>query len=95
MRLRATVVGRTGATVHRRAEIVKGVLAPGEELPAPSRVEIEETSSGVFLFHYDAAGRCVADTWHATVKEAKEQARFEFGIEENEWREVANGGGGP
>jgi hypothetical protein len=58
---------------------------------APARMEIDEARSGGFyLYHYDAAGRCVADTWHATLTEAKEQARFEFEIEAADWVEVTN-----
>ena len=56
----------------------------------PVRVEIEPTRSGFSVFHYDTAGRCVADTWHATLAEAKEQARFEFGIDDASWAEITN-----
>ena len=39
---------------------------------------------------YDAAGRCIADTWHATLAEAKAQAQFEFASEFGDWVEVTN-----
>lgn len=90
MRLRANVVQATGSTTHRRAELVEGVVIPVEQVPVPVRVEIEETRSGFFLFHYDASGQCIADTWHATVVEAKEQAKFEFGIEDADWVTVTS-----
>ena len=91
MRLRANVLKVTGATVHRNAKLVKGTVVPGAQLPAPARVEIDAGRSGGFcLYHYDAAGRCMADTWHATLDEAKEQARFEFEIEAADWVEVTN-----
>jgi hypothetical protein len=91
MRLRANVVRATGATVHRHAKVAKGAIVTGAQVTIPARVEIEEPSSGgFFLYHYDATGRCIADTWHATLAEAKEQARFEFEIEGADWTEVAN-----
>jgi hypothetical protein len=91
MRLRANVVNATGATVHRHAQFVRGAVVPGEPISAPARVEIDESQSGGFyLYRYDAAGRCIADTWHATLAEAKEQAWFEFEIEAADWVEVTN-----
>ncbi len=90
MRLRASVLHATGATVHRRAKLEKGVVVPGGQVAIPSRVEIGQTSSGFFLYHYDAAGRCIADTWHPTLADAKRQANFEFGIDDAEWVEVTN-----
>jgi len=92
MRLRASVQQATGATEHRQATLVEGVLVPGEQLPVPTTVEIAQTQSGFFIFHYDANGHCLSDTWHATLVDAKEQARFEFGIEDADWMEVTNGG---
>src|SRR5579872_575996 len=76
MRLRAKVVTVIGATVHRHATIVKGSVAPGAPIPHPAWVEIDEAGEGTFyLFHYDAAGRCIADTWHATLAERAAAAR--------------------
>jgi hypothetical protein len=91
MRLRANVAKATGATVHRQATLVSGAVVPGTQVFIPARVEIDEArSGGFFLYHYDAAGRCIADTWHATLAEAKEQATFEFEIEAADWVEVTN-----
>lgn len=91
MRLRANVVKKTGATVHRHATVAKGIVAPGVRVPVAARVEIDESrSGGFFLFHYDAEGRCIADTWHPTLGDAKEQAKFEFGIEDADWSTVTN-----
>ena len=91
VRLRANVVKATGATVHRHAKFVKGVVVPGAQIAKPESVEIDEARAGGFyLYHYDAAGRCIADTWHATLAEAKEQAKFEFEIDASDWVEVTN-----
>ncbi len=91
MKLRANAVKVTSAMVHRSAKLVKGAVVPGAQLPAPAKIEIDAVrSGGVYLYHHDAAGRCIADTWHANLDEAKEQARFEFEIEAADWIEVAN-----
>ena len=49
-----------------------------KQMETPALVCIEETSDGVFLFRFTADGHVVGDTWHTTVEEAKQQARFEF-----------------
>jgi hypothetical protein len=91
LRIRANVVKSTGATVHRHAKLVRGTVVPGNPVGPSVRVEIDEARSGGFyLYHYDTAGRCIADTWHATLAEAKAQARFEFEIEGADWVEVTN-----
>jgi len=90
MKLQANIVRVTGATIHRRARLEDGVVVPGGRVATPVRVEIEQASSGFFLFHYDDAGRCIADTWHATLTDAKEQAKFEFGIDDSGWIEIAD-----
>jgi len=48
-------------------------------------LRIEEDTLGVFLFRFDATGAMVADTWHQTVDEAKDQAKFEYLIEDSDW----------
>lgn len=91
MRLRADVVKASGATIHQQAKLVKHTVVPGAPFAVPTSVEIDEPrSGGFFVYRYDATGRCIADTWHATLAEAKEQARFEFEIEAADWVEVTN-----
>jgi hypothetical protein len=85
MRLRAKVSQATGATAHRHATLVKGSLVQGAQTPAAAYVEITEGPPGFSLLHLDADGRCVADTWHPTIAEAMDQAKFEFKIEETDW----------
>ena len=85
MRLRAKVLQATGAAVHRHATIVEGHLVRGAQISTAAHVEISEASTGFSLLHYDADENCVADTWHPTLDEAMDQAKFEFGIEEADW----------
>jgi hypothetical protein len=69
-----------------RAEVAatKGLAAD-----VAARVEIGEARlGGFFLYRYDPEGRCIADTWHPTLAEAREQATFEFDIAATDWVEV-------
>jgi len=59
-----------------------------EEMQAPALVAIEEKPDGVFLFRFTADGQVVGDTWHMTVEEAQQQARFEFPNLLSEWKSV-------
>jgi hypothetical protein len=54
--------------------------------PTPAWVEIQLSDGGFVLLHMDADGVCLADTWHETLVEAKAQAQFEFGIQDEDWR---------
>ena len=85
MKIRAVVKKHTGATKHFHSEIVAGGVVPRTELPVAEWVAIEHTDGGYYLFYYDLKDECIADTWHATLNEAKEQAKFEFAIEEDDW----------
>ena len=86
MRLRATVRTVTGRTRH-----LLGWAAPNgigtTQLPDPIAVEIVEQDGAFFLFRLGPNGHCIADTWHQTLDEAKQQANFEYGIEESDWKE--------
>jgi hypothetical protein len=46
---------------------------------------IEDKSDGIFLTRFSVDGKCVGDTWHTSVTEAKEQADFEFQNFVSEW----------
>jgi len=59
-----------------------------ELMEAPVLITIEEKPDGVFLFRFTADGRVVGDTWHTTVEEAKQQARFEFADLLSDWKSV-------
>ena len=49
---------------------------------------IEQKRDGVFLYRCDGQGRCVGDTWHMSVEDAKHQAGFEYAGLVGEWREA-------
>ena len=79
-RLTASVRRHTGNTRH----ILHG--AESRDLAAEIvAVQIEPTDEGVLLLYLDARGRCLTDTWHASIDDAKSQAHFEFDITEGDW----------
>jgi hypothetical protein len=80
-KLRANVVAVTGETKHWRA----GDTQP---LPPPAAVEIEAGDGGFYLLRLDAAGVCIADTWHESAERAKAQAHFEYKVDDSQWQEV-------
>src|SRR5262249_32600184 len=77
--LRACVRAAKQTATHRRGPAGYG---PAD----PTCVRIVEDEHGVFLFREDSEGRCISDTWHVSVDEAKKQARFEYEL--SEWTEV-------
>jgi hypothetical protein len=49
-----------------------------EELARAAVLSIEVEDDGVFLYRFAADGAFAGDTWHQTLDEALEQAKFEF-----------------
>ena len=80
------------ATKHYRGlpPAITGGKDQRELMKAPVLIAIEEKSDGVFLLRFGADGQLVGDTWHMTVEEAKQQARFEFG-DLLQWKAVPDG----
>lgn len=70
---------RTGNTAH----YVDGKLC--NELPYELKILKYRNIEGVYLIHYDKNGIEITDTFHENAESAMEQAKFEFGINENEW----------
>ena len=88
MRLTATVKRATGATAHYIGGVdEEGKFGAKPASPASS-VEIQEVDEGWLLLRIDASGEPITDTWHASLEEAKEQARFEYEIEDDDWKAV-------
>jgi hypothetical protein len=85
MNLKAKVKQITGATKHFHGKIEDGKLIGGSEFPPPDYIEIEEANEGFYLLYFDSVGNCMTDTWHKTLDDAKEQARVEFEIQEEDW----------
>jgi hypothetical protein len=67
---------------------VTGGVDDRTELPRATLVVLNSTTEGVFLYRYDANGEFVTDTWHASIEDAKEQARFEYEDALEVWKDV-------
>ena len=83
----ATINTATGSVKHKLG--VNG-LETSEEFPVAVRLEISASDDGIFLLRFDGNGDFCGDTWHQTIKEAKDQALFEFNITEEDWRTVGS-----
>lgn len=62
--------------------------AGGELLPSASLLKIArfEEGGGVYLFHFDANGKEMTDTFHDSEEEALAQADGEYGVKPSEWK---------
>jgi hypothetical protein len=84
-RLRATVRRVTGSTAHSIGTIKDDAPSPTARIPDPTTIEIVRDTGAFFLFRLGDDGRCLADTWHQTLDEAKAQAKFEYDVEDDDW----------
>jgi hypothetical protein len=58
------------------------------QMGRPSLLLIKEDTNGIFLYRFTSDGKCVGDTWHKSVEEAKSQAVFEFENSLSAWKPV-------
>lgn len=81
MPLTARVRRELGRVVHTVA------TGSGDDrlLPTPTSLEIVASSGGFLLLRKGVSGKLVADTWHLSEEEAREQAAYEFELEEAGW----------
>ena len=70
----------TGKTIHRIGE---------REIETPVKLQIAQYAgdSGFYLFYFDSSGREISDTYHSDIDQAMGQAKWEFGVQDNEWSE--------
>lgn len=89
-KLEADVQAITGKTKSYIGTINhEGILLPIQEFALTTRVEIVEEGNGYFLFRYSADGEYAGDSWFSSIDDAKKQAKFEFQIDEDSWKEVS------
>ncbi|HQU42429.1 MAG TPA: hypothetical protein PK867_06435 [Pirellulales bacterium] len=85
VRIKAFVGEATGRVRHAIGTIVDGKPIAVNGIPNPEWLEIAEEEEGFYLYRFSSEGICVADTWHRSLIEAKEQAHHEFGISPEDW----------
>jgi len=57
-------------------------------LPVPTVLIIESEIDGVLLHRYAADSSSAGDTWHVSIGEAKEQAKYEYGEAISPWTQI-------
>ena len=65
----------------------------GIELPQPSWLRIvtyPEDTAGIYLLYLDERLQELTDTYHGSIRDAMEQARLEFGVEESDWIKIGS-----
>ena len=76
--------------LHRVAHVSDaGSPIVTETFPDAEVVEIEVGSDGegpCFLYRYTGKRVLCGDTWHVTLADAFQQARFEYGLEKEDFR---------
>ena len=78
----------TGNTRHRSGYLTEeGELIKGPDLPAPHALTIAQLlpDRGYYLLYLDEAGQEITDTYHDSLEEALDQAKWEFTVEPDEW----------
>ncbi|HEY3322431.1 MAG TPA: hypothetical protein VGP72_18355 [Planctomycetota bacterium] len=86
---RVTKVLHTG--IHTVGGVRDGKIETVANLPLPTFVEIELDAGpdGPCMFYrYTDDGQFCGDTWHQTLADAFEAAAFEYGLTENDFKEV-------
>jgi hypothetical protein len=60
-----------------------------QAMPLPDFLEIHATADAhALLYRYRDDGAFCGDSWHENLEAAMEQAKYEYGIHESEWRKV-------
>lgn len=57
-------------------------------LPIAGVVIIEKRQGAIYLERYDNDGQWGGNTWHKTIEDAKNQAKFEYGDSLIKWIEI-------
>ena len=60
------------------------------ETEVPSHVEVRSAPGGYYLMRMGTLRKCIFETWHMTLAEAKAQAEFEYAITDTDWSEIAS-----
>lgn len=80
--MRADINPKKVKTVHAIGFIQDGRAQKSALIGGESRLEIVKEEAGIFLYRLNDKGEIIADTWHLTIEEAKEQAAFEYSVED-------------
>ena len=86
---KAKVRTQTGKARNWFGTIANGAVTPISPVPCPAWVGIAQDETGFYLLHFDSENNLLTDSWHSSLGDAKEQARFEFEIADLDWEDGA------
>jgi len=66
--------------------ILDGKPIPVEDMPPAAGVELVQEGEHYYLYRVASTGEAAGDTWHESMKHAKDQAAFEYEIQESDWK---------
>ena len=90
IRLRAKVSFQACVTSGLPADCSNNQLNRAPKIPIPDSIEIEGGHEGGYLLiHVYLREGPFIHTWHSTLQEAKDEAKQDFSIQEDEWEPVA------
>jgi hypothetical protein len=77
-------------SINKIGGLVDGEVRAIADMPLPNRVEIvPDGSDGSFvMYRYTSAGEVCGDTWHQTLKDAFDQATYEYGLREADFLQI-------
>ncbi len=93
MKYAANVTKVLKSDIHKIGEVRGGQVHAHADLPTPNRVEIEAASplAPCMMYRYTDMGEFCGDTWHETLADAFAQARYEYGLSEQDFVTVPEG----
>lgn len=80
----ALVDGTARTTRNTTHRVAGNILGPAHALAICTYPD----ETGIYLFYCDRAWQVLADTWHPSVAEAKDQAEFEYAGVSGAWKVV-------
>ena len=60
----------------------------GKTLPIPQVLVINKLEESFFLNRYTSDGQYSGDTWHKSLNEAQQQAKYEYDLDLDEWENM-------
>ena len=66
---------------------IQGILRT--ELPYKLEImKYNEPDNDVYLLHVNQEDKVINDTWHPSLQDAIEQAKYEFNVEPSDWKNL-------
>ncbi len=83
--IQQVILGEQNKSTGKTRHVVSGSDMP---LPAMLRIVRFPNDQGYYLLYLDKAGRELTDTYHDTLADAVDQARWEYEVQPEQWETV-------